>query len=214
MIKWSLCAAALCAAATYPALADQWSKSFNTGAKPQLHVVTNDGNVTLRASSIPGIQARVVTSGWKIGPDDVRITENQNGDRVELEVKVPSLHFNFGNRWVKIELDVPTATTADVHTGDGNIRADGLRGKTRLVTHDGNIEGESFDGELEASSGDGNFAPPVLDLGVRSRVCIAGAPREVATGVPDDSAWLESTRLYVQMSKSRRRSSSKYPQTL
>jgi hypothetical protein len=153
-ILWS---AALCAAACYPALADEWSKTFKAGAKPELHVTTNDGNVTVRAASVTNIEARVLTSGWKIGPGDVRITEQQSGDRVELDVKVPAMHFNLGNRWVKIELEVPAATAADIHTSDGNIRSDGLRGGTRLVTHDGNIEGESFDGTLEASSGDGNI---------------------------------------------------------
>ena len=125
---------ALLAAVSYPALADQWSKSFKAGAKPELHVTTNDGNVTVRASAVNTIEARVLTAGWKIGPGDVRIAESQTGDRVELEVKVPSLHFNLGDRWVKIELDVPTATTADIHTGDGNIRSNGLRQSLQLLS--------------------------------------------------------------------------------
>lgn len=147
----------LLAVSTCPAWADEWSKSFKTVGNPELHVTTNDGNVTLRAASISSIEARVSTSGWKIDPGDVRITEHQTGNRVELDVKVPSLHFNLGNRWVRIELQVPSNTTAEVRTGDGNVRSDGLRGNTRLITHDGNIEGENFDGALEASSGDGNI---------------------------------------------------------
>ncbi len=157
MHKPILCTAALLAAAACPALADEWSKTFKVGAKPELHVTTSDGNVTLRAASVTSIEARVFTSGWKIGPGEVTVTEHQAGDRVELDVKVPSLHFNIGDRWVRIELDIPIATAADIHTSDGNIRAQGLRGNTRLLTHDGNIEGEDFDGVLEASSGDGNI---------------------------------------------------------
>ena len=149
--------AALCAAAAVPGLADQWSKSFNVGTAPQLRIETTDANVTLRAANVKTIEARVYTSGWRIGPGDVHVVDHQSGDLVEIEIKVPALHFNLGNRWVKIEVQVPSATKTDVHTDDGNVRADGLRGPARLITHDGNIDGEGFDGALEASSGDGNI---------------------------------------------------------
>jgi len=111
----------------------------------------------LRPGSASTIEARVDTSGWNIGPGEVTVTSRQNGDRVEIEVRIPSLHFDFGRRWVKIELQIPSQTKADIHTSDGNIRADGLRGNTRLVTHDGNIEAGEFDGYLDASSGDGSI---------------------------------------------------------
>jgi DUF4097 and DUF4098 domain-containing protein YvlB len=157
MFKSTFWISILCAAASHVALADQWTKSFSVGPKPELRVETSDGNVTLRTGSVSTIEARVDTGGWKIGPGEITVTSHQSGDRVELEVKIPSLHFDFGRRWVKIELQIPRETKADIHTGDGNIRADGLRGSTRLATHDGNIEGEEFDGVLEASSGDGSI---------------------------------------------------------
>ena len=137
MSKTIFWASALCTVAAFPALGDQWNKTFSVGAAPELRIETSDANVTLRASNVKTIEARVYTSGWKIGPLDVRVTDHQTGDLVEIEVKIPPVHFNLGNRWVKIEVQVPSATKADVHTGDGNIRADDLRGQTRLVTHDG-----------------------------------------------------------------------------
>jgi hypothetical protein len=149
----------LCAASALPAAADQWSKNFNTGAQPDLYVTTTDGNVTIRTSPGSVVDARVVTAGWRIAPGEVTISDRQTGNRVELEVRLPRFHmdvFNFHDRWVRIELQVPEGTQADIHTTDGNIVADGLRGKTRLITHDGNIEGHQLDGALEASSGDGN----------------------------------------------------------
>ncbi|MFN7992133.1 MAG: DUF4097 family beta strand repeat-containing protein [Bryobacteraceae bacterium] len=157
MSKLILWASALCLAVSPLVFAERWSKRFTVGASPDLRVETNDANVTIRTGTSGVIEARVVTGGWRIGPGDVRVSEQQSGDRVQLEVKVPNLHFNLGNRWVKIELQVPAKTAADIHTGDGNIRAEGLRGKTKLVTHDGNIDGEDFDGSLQAESGDGNI---------------------------------------------------------
>jgi len=157
MFKPLLWAPLLFAVASSAALADQWSKSFHVGASPELRVETSDANVTIRAGDGSTMDARVLTSGWKIGPGDVRVTDHQTGDLVELEVKVPALHFNLGNRWVKIELQVPSRTKTNIHTSDGNIRADGLRGPARLNTQDGNIDAEDFEGALEASSGDGNI---------------------------------------------------------
>lgn len=158
MFKTILCVPAVLAAAAFPMLADQWSKTFTVGGAPELRIETSDANVTLRAADVKTIEARVSTAGWVIGPHDVQVIDHQAGDRVELEVKVPRLHFNLGNRWVKIELQVPSSTKANIHTGDGNVRAEGLRGgPVKLVTEDGNIECERLDGALEAASGDGNI---------------------------------------------------------
>jgi hypothetical protein len=189
MFKIILCASAVCAAAAFPVRADQWSKTFTVGAAPDLRIETSDANVTLRAANVGAIEAHVYTSGWRIGPGDVHVTDHQTGDRVEIDVKVPPLHFNLGSRWVKIEVTVPTATKADVHTGDGNIRADGLHGPARLVTHDGNIDGEGFDGALEATSGDGNIRIRGKFTGLNLRSGDGNIEAEVAPGSRMTTSW-------------------------
>jgi DUF4097 and DUF4098 domain-containing protein YvlB len=193
MFKSIFWASALYAAVAFPALADQWSKSFQVGAAPELRIDTSDANVTLRAANISTIDARVYTSGWRIGPGDVHVTDHQTGDRVEIDVKVPTLQFSLGNRWVKIEVQVPSATKADVHTGDGNIRADGLRGDTRLVTHDGNIDGEGFDGALQGSSGDGNIHVRGKFSGLDLRSGDGNIEVEVAPGSHMATGWTVHT---------------------
>jgi len=193
MSKIGICVLAVCALAAFPARADQWSKSFTVGAAPELRIETSDANVTLRAANISTIEAKVYTSGWRIGPGDVHVTEHQTGDRVEIDVKVPTLHFNLGNRWVKIEVQVPNATKADVHTGDGNIRADGLHGPARLVTHDGNIDGEGFDGALDASSGDGNIRVRGRFTALNLRSGDGNIDAEVAAGSHMATGWMVHT---------------------
>ncbi|HTS66491.1 MAG TPA: DUF4097 family beta strand repeat-containing protein [Candidatus Acidoferrales bacterium] len=192
MFKTIVWASALCMAA-FPALADQWSKTFSVGATPELRIETSDANVTLRASDRKTIEARVYTSGWRIGPGDVHVTDHQTGDLVEIEVKVPTLHFNLGNRWVKIEVEIPSATKTGVHTGDGNIRADGLHGQARLVTHDGNIDGTGFDGALEASSGDGNIRVRGKFSGLSLRSGDGNIDAEVAPGSHMAAGWTVHT---------------------
>ena len=193
MSKTIFWASALCAVAAVPVLADQWSKSFTVGAAPELRIETTDANVTLRTANVKTIEARVYTSGWRIGPLDVQVTDHQTGELVEIDVKFPTMHFNLGNRWVKIEVQVPYATKADVHTGDGNVRADGLRGQNRLVTHDGNIDGEGFEGALEASSGDGNIRVGGKFSGLNLRSGDGNIDAQVAPGSHMATGWTVHT---------------------
>jgi len=158
MLKDILWTSVLCIAAAHSASADQWSKHFNTGATPELFVHTTDANITILGGSGSEIEAQVTTSGWRIAPGEITISERQSGNRVELDVTFPKMHFNldFGHRWVKVDLHVPSGTQADIHTGDGSIRTEGLRGG-KLETHDGSIDGHGFDGMLDARSGDGSI---------------------------------------------------------
>jgi DUF4097 and DUF4098 domain-containing protein YvlB len=84
------------------------------------------------------------------------VDERQNGDKVEIEVKVPSSHWNWGNHSIRLEVRVPRELIADLHTGDGSITLRGLRGVLRADTGDGSIHGEALDGALDAHTGDGS----------------------------------------------------------
>jgi Toastrack DUF4097 len=170
------CLLALFAAA--PAHADVWSKQYSIAAKADLHLSADDGSIQMTSWNRKTIEVRVSTTGWRISPKEVRIEESQVGDRVEIEVHAPRLRFNPFGAWeqsISIELRVPTQADADVHTGDGRIRAgtlegrirldtgdgpiivQGLNGRTTLHTGDGRIEGNGIDGEVAANSGDGRI---------------------------------------------------------
>ncbi len=189
MFKTMVWTSVLCALAGFPAMADQWSKNFSVGAAPELRIETSDANVILKTANVKTIEARVYTSGWRIGPGDVHVMDHQTGDRVEIEVKVPQLHFSWGNRSIRIEVQIPATAKVEVHTGDGNIRADGLHGPTRLVTHDGNIDGEGFEGVLEASSGDGNIRVRGKFSELNLRSGDGNIEAEVAAGSHMASGW-------------------------
>ena len=138
------------------ALADDWSKRFPISGRPELRVNANDGSVTIRTWDRKEIEARVTTVRWRI-PADVQVIEHQEGDRVELEVRMPrhNFAFNFGNRSIQVELHVPRDLRSDIRTGDGSILVQDLRGETRLSTGDGRIEAVALDGTLDAQTGDG-----------------------------------------------------------
>jgi hypothetical protein len=164
----------ICAAAL-PAAADEWDKTWQVSGGTQVLVNADDGNIRVEPGSATLVTARIRTSGWHIGDDEVRVLEKQTGNRVELELKVPSRVFSFSfRREISIELTVPRNAELDLHTGDGNITTRGLEGPLRsntgdgnitivggkgtiqLHTGDGNIEADDLDGSLAADTGDGN----------------------------------------------------------
>lgn len=140
------------------AAADEWTKDFNVGGSPKLNVDTNDGSIRIVAGSGSRISARVSTEGYKISPAEVRIVERQNGDSVELIVRVPTRSVViFASLGVRIEVTAPANTHVDLRSGDGRISVSGIRAPARLHTGDGTIEVRNFAGPLNAHSGDGRI---------------------------------------------------------
>ncbi len=144
------------------ALADEWSKHFQISGRADLRVNANDGSVTIRTWDRKEIEARVTTVQWRI-PSDVEVIDHQNGDRVDLELRMPRHNFmiNFGRRSIQLELRVPRELRSDIHTGDGSIVVEDLHGETRLSTGDGRIEAEVNNGsrmtsEWNVRTGDGH----------------------------------------------------------
>src|SRR6185295_5835835 len=76
-----------------PARGEEWARQYALKGRPEVHVTTDDGSVRIEASDRPEVSARVTTRGWRIGADEVTITESQTGDRVDIEVRVPQNHW-------------------------------------------------------------------------------------------------------------------------
>jgi DUF4097 and DUF4098 domain-containing protein YvlB len=147
----------LSVAASAVAFADDWSKKFVVSGTPELRVDANDGSVTIHTWDRKEIAAKITTVGWRISPSEVQIVDHQLGDLVKLEVRTPPhrIFLSFGNRSIRVELQVPRELRSDIRTGDGSILVDSLRGETRLHTGDGRIDADGLDGKLEATTGDG-----------------------------------------------------------
>ena len=143
----------------------EWTKTFTVGGNPELRVDTNDANLRLESWDQKSIEAHVTSHGYRLalqsseGQGGVRVEEHQTGDRVELNVHVPTVHWSIGitYRSVRIELKVPRRGNYEVHTRDGNIDARDVQGDLRFTSGDGHIEAEGLDGALHAKSGDGHM---------------------------------------------------------
>jgi DUF4097 and DUF4098 domain-containing protein YvlB len=180
-MRRSVLVAALAAAIAFAApaaRADQWSKVYKVNGRPDVRVDTNDASVEVLSSDTAEVTARVVTSGYAISSDEVRIERDvQTGNRIEIGVRVPKMRWswNDNHRSVRVELTVPRDANLNLHSGDGHIRASGvngeiqietgdghiqvgdLHGSIRLHTGDGHIEGTGIDGALDASTRDGHL---------------------------------------------------------
>jgi hypothetical protein len=138
------------------ASADEWHKHWGVSGSPELRVYTNDAAITVEAAGDGAIDASLITRGFTIGSTGVQVTEHQSGNAVDINVKVPSMHFSFGDHSVELRVRVPQKLSAEVHTGDGSVKLYGLHGTLRADSGDGSVRGEQLDGSLEARSGDGS----------------------------------------------------------
>ena len=142
------------------ASADEWSKSYQVGNNPSLRVDTNDAAIEVTRGVSNTIAAHIVADGYSVGNSGVRVTERQEGDKVELQVHVPNqwgIHFNM-HQGVRVEVQVPPLVALDLHSGDGHILVNGVTGQARLDTGDGHITVQNFTGNLRGHTGDGHMS--------------------------------------------------------
>jgi DUF4097 and DUF4098 domain-containing protein YvlB len=163
----AIAAAAACVIlAALPVRAEQWNKVYKVNGRPDVRVTANDAAIEVNSGDSKEVAARVVTNNWAISPDEVRIERDvQNGNSIELEVRVPRIHWSWGDqhRWVHIELTVPKEANLNLHSGDGHIRANGVSGDLQLETSDGSIEVSDLRGTVRLHSGDGHIEASGLD---------------------------------------------------
>jgi DUF4097 and DUF4098 domain-containing protein YvlB len=147
------------AIAVSAARAEEWSKTYNVSGKPDLRVETSDANIRVTTWDQNTIEAKVITTRYKIGEGGIRVDEHQTGDSVEIDVHYPHHNFNVGweSHKVEIIIQMPREGKVNLRTGDGKIEVAGLKGEMDLHTGDGSINLDSVDGKLHATTGDGHI---------------------------------------------------------
>jgi|SRR5271154_423489 len=150
----------VCSLAALPAHADEWSKIYTLTGKPDLRVETSDANIRVSTWDQNTIEAKVMTTRYKIGDDGIRIEEHQTGNVVEINVHYPHSHgvtIDWGQHRVDINIHMSREGRVDLHTGDGKIELGGFKGEMQLRSGDGSQEIDSVDGKLRATTGDGHI---------------------------------------------------------
>jgi Putative adhesin len=144
---------------TKPAHADEWAKTYTLSGKPDLRIETSDANIRVTTWDQNTIEAKVISSRYKIGDGGLRVEEHQTGDSVEIDVRYPHHDFNvgWGNHRVDITIQMPREGRVNLRTGDGKIDITGLKGDMDLHTGDGSETLEGVEGKLHATTGDGHI---------------------------------------------------------
>jgi len=138
---------------------DEWTHQYTVKGRPEVRLTTDDGSVRIEAADRPMVDARVTTKGWRIGPDEVTVTESQTGDRVDIEVRVPHHNWGieFGHRSISLVVQVPRESDLEIRTGDGSVNAQPVSGRLRIFTGDGSITAEGLQGDIRLHTGDGSI---------------------------------------------------------
>lgn len=159
MKRISLAVLLLVVMASLPAIADEWSKTYNLTGKPDLRIETSDANIRVTTWDQNAIEAKVITTRYKIGEGGIKVEEHQNGNSVEIDVRYPHHNFtiDFGNHRVDVIVQMPRQGNVNLHTGDGKIELAGLKGEMNLRSGDGSENVDSIDGKLRATTGDGHI---------------------------------------------------------
>jgi len=174
--------------------ADQWNKDYSVAGTPELRVDSGDGSIVVKSWDRSAISARVTTEGYKIGPGHVRIDEHQEGNNVQISVHEPHMvMFSFSRHTIRIELMVPRQTNLDLHSGDGHIELEQVRGTMRLDTGDGHIEARSLDGSLRARTSDGAIRVQGRFDNLELHTGDGHVEAQVAAGSRMNSGWSVST---------------------
>lgn len=173
----------------------EWKKDYKVGASPVLQVEAKDGSLEVHSGSGSAISVVVTTRGWEIGPNDVRIIEQQAGDQVYLQVKTPSQHwvFNFGNHSIKVDVTVPQNTRVQLTTSDGSIKLNGTRAGAVLTTSDGSINVADFEGDLKARTSDGSIDVNGRFTGLNLTTSDGQITAEARTGSKISGSWSAQT---------------------
>lgn len=137
------------------ARADEWEHTYPVSGTPEIVVDTNDGDVEVAVGSSQQVVARVISRGWKIN-DDLRIQANATQNRVEVRLhREPRNCFGLCFQSIRVELRVPRESNLNLHSGDGNIRVEGVRGDHHVESNDGDLHLQEIEGTLRASTHDG-----------------------------------------------------------
>src|SRR5215469_3028362 len=155
----SVAVVAFCLLSSMAARAEEWTKTYSLTGRPDLRVETSDANIRVTTWDQNTIEAKVITTRYKIGEGGIRIDERQNGNMVEIEVHYPHHNFNieWGQHKVDIILQMPRDGSVNLRTGDGRIEVASLKGEMDLHTGDGSVNLDGVDGKLRASTGDGHI---------------------------------------------------------
>jgi DUF4097 and DUF4098 domain-containing protein YvlB len=123
-----------------------------------IEIIPSDGNV-IQVYYIVKKDIRLMRIGRAELEKELIVEVDHDNDRLEISVKPKdNWTFNWRDRMnVHFKVYVPTQTSCDLNTSDGNVALSGLSGPQQFRTSDGNIRVSEIGGDIRGSTSDGNI---------------------------------------------------------
>lgn len=162
VILTSICFLCICAVARASSADGAWSKTWSiSGPNAEVRVDADFGDVHVVQGATNSVHAEVTTYRWRISPSEVQVTGTQDGNHIELRIETPHYHggglFHWSTPKLYVELQVPSGSNLDLHTGFGDVSGDNLQATARVDTGFGKIRFPGFNGELTGDTGFGDI---------------------------------------------------------
>jgi hypothetical protein len=140
-------------------------KTFTVSGVPDVHVETFDGAIDVHSWDRNEVEVEIEKRAIDQGlVDEMRVTAEQEGDRIVVKVSGPS---SYERRGITIGLDIgpsarlrialPRNANLEARSADGAITVEDISGTVKLNTGDGSVRLSRVSGEMVVRSGDGTI---------------------------------------------------------
>lgn len=138
-------------------------KTFQVGGPTEIQLETFDGAIEVHSWDRNEVEIDIEKRAMEQSlVDQMRVTAEQQGDRIVVKVSGPSrrefegiqVGVNFSPS-ARLRVAVPRQSQLTATSGDGSITVEDVRGKIALTTTDGTVRANRLAGEITVRSGDG-----------------------------------------------------------
>lgn len=143
-------------------------KRFKVDGTADISLTTFDGAIDIRGWDRDEVYVEVEKRGReKDAVDAVEVVADQKGNRVWVEARQPASR-QYGmdmlsSRSAKLIASVPTGANLTVHSGDGSITVERVKGRLELRTSDGSVNGLDLTGDVLARTEHGSVRLTSVD---------------------------------------------------
>jgi DUF4097 and DUF4098 domain-containing protein YvlB len=149
------------------------SEQFVTGDAPEVIVSTFNGTIDVSPSDASEVVAEVIKKASGIDDeaanaalDSVEVSMVQTGNRIVISAKALTTHANLG---ASVVLAVPAGAKIDLHSSNGGVVCEGIRGGVSAATSNGKLEIVDGTGKLQLNTSNGAIDVNATDAALNAR---------------------------------------------
>jgi len=152
-----------------------WDQAWEVTTQADVHVIANDAHVRVHSGPAGkvSVHAEYEFRHWGLfmGGGEPAVVFERKGDQIWITLHDPKAIGVIGGSYERFMCDVtvPPQLQLAVRTGDGAIDCDPAAGHIQLETGDGAIRAHGLKGDIDVNSGDGRVTLEDIDGHLRAR---------------------------------------------